>query len=112
MGENPRESFGGQTGVVGDDGRGVGEIAALGGQVVGEVVAVEGEGGPIDDVPIAVAGPATLDRCAIDGARARRAGPVHCRLEIGVVGVVLGHAPQRQLLRAGAAVDVDALGIN
>lgn len=68
------------------------EEAAVVGHAVLEEVIVEGEGGHVLDVRGVVAGPAGLDWGAVGAAGAAR--PVEGRLQRGVVGVVLGHAPE------------------
>lgn len=75
------------------------EEATVVGHTVFAKVIVEGEGGHVLDVGGVVAGTAGLDWRTVGTAGA--AGPVEGGLQRGVVGVVLGHAPE---LRGGAAL--------
>ena len=83
------------------------EEATVVSHAVFEEVIVEGEGGHVLDIGGVVAGATGLDWGTFGAAST--ASPVECGLQRGVVGVVLGHAPE--LRRAALAFDRGMLGL-
>lgn len=82
------------TGIKRSESGSVVKVTAIIRQTVLQVVIIEGKGGRLLQILRVIARPALLDGGAVGGARA--AGPVQSRLQGGVVGVVLGHAPELQ----------------